>query len=176
MGDQSVPDVSVGRLRALALSGRAELAQLLLVRVGVEGREVSQVEEDVHHGALAQVFGGEGRDHLDVHGAVHVSLDVGDGDAAQLALREAQQEAADLLRLHEHDLGALLGDESRDVAVLPQPLQVVRREDEHAVEPLPEGERAVGQVLLAEERPREHELVVFVWAPRKVVIPEKDDD
>ena len=49
---------------------------------------------------MIRPFGGEGGDHLDAHaaGRVHVALDVGDGDTAQLALREAQQEAADLLQ------------------------------------------------------------------------------
>ena len=56
--------------------------------------------------------------------------------------------------------------------LLPQPLQVVGRQDEHAVEPLPEGEGPVGQVLLAEERPRQHQLVVLIPVPRKVVVSE----
>ena len=60
------------------------------------------------------------------------------------------------------------------MSLLPQPLQVVGRQDEHAVEPLPEGEGPVGQVLLAEERPRQHQLVVLIPVPRKVVVSETE--
>ena len=68
----------------------------------------------------------------------------------------------------------LLGDEAGDVSLLPQQLQVVGRQDEHVVEPLPEGEVPVGQVLLAEERPCQHQFVVVIRVPGKVVVSETE--
>ena len=75
-------------------------------------------------------------------------------------------------KLGKSPVCCLLRHEPRHVALLPQPLQVVGRQDEHAVEPLPERERPLGQVLLAEQRPSQHELVVLVPVPRKVVVSE----
>ena len=86
---------------------------------------------------------------------------------------QSQRGAGEMIKkLGESPVGRLLRHKPRHVALLPQPLQVVGRQDEHAVEPLPERERPVGQVLLAEERPRQQELVVLFPVPRKVVVSE----
>jgi hypothetical protein len=50
-------------------------------------------------------------------------------------------------------------------------LQVVRREYENAVEPLPESKVPVRKGLFTEERPGQHLVVVLIRISRKIVVP-----
>jgi hypothetical protein len=65
VGDQRVLYVAVGHGRVLALGRRTELAQRVLLRLGVEHSQVGQVKDDVDHRARAQVLGGERGDHVE---------------------------------------------------------------------------------------------------------------